>query len=135
MIHRAQGKPVPNEYEVIGQRKDGTRFNVHVSVANVELADGPADISFLTDITERKRVENLRTSLYGISEVAHKVHNLDALFRSLHAIVGELLPANNFFISLYDPVSDIISYPYFVDEYDPEPPPRKFGRGLTEYVL
>jgi diguanylate cyclase (GGDEF)-like protein/PAS domain S-box-containing protein len=133
---RAQGKPVPNEYEVIGQRKDGTRFNVHVSVANVELADGPANIGFLTDITERKRVENLRTSLYGISELAHNVHNLDALFRSLHAIVGELLPANNFFISLYDPISDTVSYPYFVDEYDPEPPPqRKFGRGLTEYVL
>jgi diguanylate cyclase (GGDEF)-like protein/PAS domain S-box-containing protein len=132
---RAQGKPVPNEYEVVGQRKDGTRFNVHVSVANVELADGPANIGFLTDITERKRVENLRTSLYGVSEVAHKVHNLDALFRSLHAIVGELLPAKNIFISLYDPISDILSFPYYVDEYDPEPPPRKFGRGLTEYVL
>jgi diguanylate cyclase (GGDEF)-like protein len=54
----------------------------------------------------------------------------------LHAIVGELLPAKNFFISLYDPISDTVSYPYFVDEYDPEPPPpRKFSRGLTEYVL
>jgi PAS domain S-box-containing protein len=54
---RDRGESAPTEYEVVGQRKDGTQFIVHVSVAAVELADGRAYIGFLTDITERKRME------------------------------------------------------------------------------
>src|SRR3989442_13840684 len=45
------------------------------------------------------------------------------------------MPANNFYIALYDPESDIISFPYFVDQYDSDFPPKRPGKGLTEYVL
>ena len=30
--------------------------------------------------------------------------------------------------------TETVTWPYFVDEFDP-PPPRRLGRGLTEYVL
>src|SRR5256884_3782825 len=43
--------------------------------------------------------------------------------------------ARNFYIALYDPVTQFLSFPYFVDEADPRPEPKKLGRGLTEYVL
>src|SRR2546430_14473194 len=45
------------------------------------------------------------------------------------------MPANNFYIALYDAESDIISFPYFVDQYDSDFPPKRPGKGLTEYVL
>jgi PAS domain S-box-containing protein len=45
------------------------------------------------------------------------------------------MPANNFYISLYDSVHSILSFPYFVDEFDTPPEPKPLGRGLTEYVL
>ena len=54
---RARGEPVPSEYEGVGLRKDGSPFPVHISVALVELPDGPAYMAFLTDITERKQSE------------------------------------------------------------------------------
>ena len=54
---RARGEPAPSDYEGMGQRKDGSQFPVHVSVALVELSDGTASMAFLTDITERKRAE------------------------------------------------------------------------------
>ena len=62
--NRAQGLiPKTDEYETIGFRKDGTEFPMHVAVTHVQLADGPAVIGFLTDITKRKRVEeDLRQS-------------------------------------------------------------------------
>src|SRR5439155_20758275 len=43
--------------------------------------------------------------------------------------------ARNFYIALYDPVTQLLSFPYFVDEADPRPEPKKLGRGVTEYVL
>ena len=43
--------------------------------------------------------------------------------------------ARNFYIALYDSNSQSLSFPYFVDEQDGVPEPRKLGRGLTEYVL
>ena len=43
--------------------------------------------------------------------------------------------ARNFYIALYDSDSELLSFPYFVDEQDPTPAPKKLGRGLTEYVL
>ena len=54
---RELGQPVPTEYEGIGQRKDGSQFPMHVAVARVQLADGPASITFLIDISERKQAE------------------------------------------------------------------------------
>lgn len=45
------------------------------------------------------------------------------------------MPAKNFYIALYDKNSDLISFPYFVDEFDEPLPPSKPGRGLTEYLL
>jgi PAS domain S-box-containing protein len=54
---RARGEPVPTEYEGPGQRRDGSQFPLHIAVTFVELADGRALMSFITDITERKRAE------------------------------------------------------------------------------
>ncbi len=54
---RARGEPVLSDYEGMGLRKDGSQFPVHISVALVELPDGPAFMAFLTNITERKRAE------------------------------------------------------------------------------
>jgi PAS domain S-box-containing protein len=54
---RARGESVPNEYEGMARRKDGSQFPLHVAVASVELPDGAAWLSFITDITERQRAE------------------------------------------------------------------------------
>ncbi|HEY1661431.1 MAG TPA: PAS domain S-box protein [Verrucomicrobiae bacterium] len=54
---RARGEPVPNDYEGMAQRKDGSQFPVHVAVAPVELPDGVAWLSFITDFTERQHAE------------------------------------------------------------------------------
>src|SRR3989475_5469231 len=50
-------------------------------------------------------------------------------------IVSELMPAKNFFIALYDAATDLVTFPYFVDEVDPPPAPRHPGRGIPEDVL
>ena len=39
-------------------------------------------------------------------------------YRAVHAVVGELMYANNFFIALYDEERQLINWPYWKDEVD-----------------
>src|SRR5213082_2235712 len=87
------------------------------------------------DVTEAKRAERIQLATYRISEAAHAAGSLQDLFRAIHRIVGELMPAKNFYIALYDAASDLLTFPYHVDEYDNDFPAKRPGKGLTEYVL
>jgi diguanylate cyclase (GGDEF)-like protein/PAS domain S-box-containing protein len=81
------------------------------------------------DISERKRDERRQAALHDISEAAQAAPTLPELFRRIHAIVGELLPARNLFVALYDHERDELSFPYYVDEHDSAPAPRKLDDG------
>ncbi len=87
------------------------------------------------DITERKRAELVRRVIYRISDAVHKTDDLNELYKLIHQNVGTLMPADNFYISIYDPETNLITFPYFVDKYDEPLPPSKLNNGLTAYVL
>ncbi|HVK56758.1 MAG TPA: diguanylate cyclase [Burkholderiales bacterium] len=78
-------------------------------------------IAVARDITELKRAESMQAALYSISEAAHAAENLLALYQRIHQIIGELLPALNFSVALYDEKDKQLSFPYHVDEYKPAP--------------
>ncbi|MGA8300431.1 MAG: ATP-binding protein, partial [Terriglobales bacterium] len=61
--------------------------------------------------------------------------DLQQFYASIHNIVGQMMYARNFYIAIYDPQSQLLSFPYFVDEADLTPDPKRLGRGLTEYLL
>jgi PAS domain S-box-containing protein len=88
-------------------------------------------------VLQRKRAEQAQVSIYRIASAALLANNLEELYMAIHRIVGELMPARNFFIALYDSVEDAVDFAYFVDEMEQEPPERqrRHGHGLTEYVL
>jgi PAS domain S-box-containing protein len=89
------------------------------------------------DVTARRRAESVQEAVYRISHTAHTADSLQELLGAIHKIVGELMPAQNFYVSLYNAENDRLEFPYFVDEYDTarDVPPRKLRKGLTEYVL
>ena len=85
--------------------------------------------------SEHKKSEKLEKALYQISQAVIDTEDLDELYTSIHKSLAEVLPVENLFIAMYDKEKNLLSFPYFVDEFD-EPyetaPPE---RGLTEYVL
>jgi two-component system cell cycle sensor histidine kinase/response regulator CckA len=87
------------------------------------------------DVTEPRRAERLQQATYRIAEAAGDARGLQPLLAAVHRIVGELMPAANFYVALYDEETRVISFPYFVDEVDPAFDPKPWGKGLTEYVL
>ncbi len=92
-------------------------------------------IEIHTDITQRKRSELLQSALYRVAEMTSSSDDLQTFFNTVHRIIGELMYAGNFFIAIYDASSQMVSFPYFVDDVDATPPPRKLKNGMTEYVL
>ncbi len=124
-------------YEIPLRRKDGSSFAAEVSAAPYRGSAGEVlgILNVVSDITERKGSEKLQNALYRIAEAAQRAASIEEVFASVHAIVGEVMPAKNFYIALYDEKEDLISFPYFVDEQDEPGPPRKPRRGNTEYVL
>jgi two-component system cell cycle sensor histidine kinase/response regulator CckA len=87
------------------------------------------------DVTERRRAERLQQATYRIADAASAARSLQDLLAAVHRIVGELMPATNFYVALYEEEAGIISFPYFVDEVDAAFAPKPWGKGLTEYVI
>ncbi|MDQ7799100.1 MAG: PAS domain S-box protein [Candidatus Edwardsbacteria bacterium] len=87
------------------------------------------------DVTEKKRSQQLQEAMYQIANETALSGNLDELYQSLHNIISRLMDTKNFYIAIYDNDAERLSFPYFVDEYDPAPNPRPMGSGITEYVI
>ena len=104
-------------------RKDGEVVHIMWSARWSE--DHRLRIAVARDITRRKRAEAMQTALYAISEATHAAEDLSTLFHQIHRIIGELLPASNFSIALYDDNSDQVTFPYHVDEHMAAPAPHK----------
>ena len=92
-------------------------------------------VGAMMDLTVRRRAEQAQRAVYRIAQAANTATDLPEFLREVHTIVGELLPARNFVVALYDQAAGLLSFPYWVDEFDARPEPRRFGRGLTEYVI
>ena len=122
--------------ESLHRRKDGSVFPVEVTGNYVEFSGKEFNCAFAHDISERKRSGQVQSSVYKISEAVHATESLEELFQTIHETITELMPAkNNFYIALFDQDSGMLTFPYFVDEFDEAPAPKKLGKGLTEYVL
>jgi diguanylate cyclase (GGDEF)-like protein/PAS domain S-box-containing protein len=92
-------------------------------------------VVFATDVTERRRAETLQTALYRVTETTARAEDLSALIAGIHAIVGELMPARNLYVALHDALADLFTFPYFVDEHEPQPEAQSLPGSLTEHVL
>ncbi len=96
---RELGEPVANEYETIGQRKDGSQFNLYVGVTRVQLANGPASVGFLRDISARKKAEeraqHSHEQLRALSSRLESLREEERthIAREIHDHLGQLLTA------------------------------------------
>ena len=66
------------------------------------------------------RAQNTQKVLYEISYLASSTRDRSAFLKGIHAQLGTLIDAENFYLALYDSQSDRITYPYYVDQADTE---------------
>jgi PAS domain S-box-containing protein len=129
----AGGSPV---FDWLHVRPNGRVFTSEVRLVRLPSEGRSLVRASIIDTTERRRREQTQRAVYEISEAVHTAADLPALYARIHGIVRGLMPAENFYIALFDAASGMISFPYYVDELATTvPEPRKISTGLTGLVL
>lgn len=99
-------------------RKDGRVVEIMWSARWLE-ADR-LRLAVARDVTALKRAARIQAALYRISEAAHAAEGLPTLCEHVHRIVGELLPAGDFCVALYDSKQRAVTFPYRVGDARPQ---------------
>ena len=60
--------------------------------------------------------------------------NLDELLKLIHNSLKKVVYAENLFVALYDPKTELFSFPYFVDLVDSAPMATSMPKSCTAYV-
>jgi len=118
-------------------RKDGEVIWVEARTAIIQAEDGNAiGVRGVTiDITERKRAEGARKAISGIIEAALTTPDLDEYLDLVHRSIGQIVYSENCFVMLYDPVTEVAHYEFWVDQHDERPPAGPLGKGFGSHVL
>ena len=115
--------------------KNGRLFWVEVNLRHTTIGGQERILVTVRDINERKKADQRRSALYRISDAARAAQNLDDFYQLIHAVIRTLMPAKNFYVALFDPETNLLSYPYYADEYDQPQPTHQIDNGLTAYIL
>ena len=74
-----------------------------------------------------ERLEAVQAMLLEVGRLAGTAEDVEGFLAAVHAAVGRILYAANFFVALFDDADRTLRFPYFVDEVDaPEDPARRF---------
>ena len=94
-------------------------------------------VGTISDVTKQKRAEAERQVISEIVQGVITTTNLDQLLDLAWHSIGKLLYAENCFIALHDPATDLLHFQFWIDKFDPVPPPQPVGKGLSRsaYVL
>ncbi|HEY9087879.1 MAG TPA: PAS domain S-box protein [Anaerolineaceae bacterium] len=87
------------------------------------------------DITERNWAGQLQEVVHSISQGTLTCESVEELYSLIHHSLEDVMPVENFFISIYDTEQEKLTFPYYIDQYDAPPEAHPLGPGLTEYVL
>ncbi|WEN15079.1 EAL domain-containing protein [Rhodanobacter sp. AS-Z3] len=93
-------------------------------------------IATLRDISSRKHQERTQQAVLEISQAAQSTETLEELYPRIHQIVSGLLPARNFYVAIRDEKRGEITFPYYEDEFDPNPGVMKTSDGtITAWLI
>src|SRR5260370_2139414 len=87
------------------------------------------------DVTEFERMESQRMVLSDVVHALNETSNLDDLLHQIHGALKKVVYAENFFVALHDPQTEMFHFPFFVDQFDPPPPPQKVARTCMAYIF
>lgn len=82
-----------------------------------------------------RRVKELG-SLQAVGQALSRTLDLAAILGAIHRQVSELMPARSFFVALYNPETDEVSFPLAIEDDQPVRwRARRASGGLSEYVM
>jgi len=134
---RAFANNVSGRFETVCIDKTGHRFPISASISKVyePVSDTDKLVLVARDISRRRRLETEAEVISRIIRGVTSTANLDELLGLIHRSIRRVVPAENFFVALFDPETELLTMQFFVDKYDEMPPPSRVGRSFSAYVF
>lgn len=125
-----------NDYPLDIKHRDGRVTSVLYNASIYRDSSGrPAGVfASARDVSDRKRAESEREALLEIMLGLVSTPDPRAFLRLVHQAVSRVIYAENFFVLLRAPRSDLFEFLYIADRYDEASPPTDLGRSLSAYV-
>ncbi|PYU02154.1 MAG: hypothetical protein DMG34_16960, partial [Acidobacteria bacterium] len=145
----AEAGPISEKFALLAMQKGATAnfhcslraksgqlrwFNI-VAVNRLNDSDVRGVLLSYQDVTEFQRMEAQRMVLSNVVHALNETSNLDDLLHQIHGALKRVVYAENYFVALHDPQSEMFHFPFFVDQFDPPPPPQKVARTCMAYVF
>ena len=113
---RLRGEAVPARYAIRLLTKQGSALWAEMNAVAIEWEGRPATLNFLTDISERRQVEELATQqgdqlrlLYEASQRLNRTLDLDDIYQAICDSMSIIAPHDSFFISAFDQETQLIT--------------------------
>ncbi|HYX30967.1 MAG TPA: PAS domain S-box protein [Pyrinomonadaceae bacterium] len=122
--------------EAIRCRRDGVLMPVEIYGVPIIADDVLVGVfAIYIDLSAQKRLELERETVADIIHGAISPMALEDLFKLIHASISKVLYAENCFVGLHDPATDLMHYDFWIDKHDPAPSPRPVAVGFSGYIL
>jgi len=110
------------------------------SIAATKISQSQTISELQQTIEKLEYSSKIQDTLFDIAELIFETDSLDTFYKKLHACIGRLTFANNFYIALTTDDGDYLDVPYFADEIDELPPNSSFPLktdkpSITGYVV
>ena len=87
------------------------------------------------NVTDLRRLEAERQVISDVVHALNQTSNLDQLLSQIHQALTKVVYAENCFVALHESATDMFHFAFFVDQFDPPPPPQKIARTCMAYVF
>jgi PAS domain S-box-containing protein len=105
--------------ETIRKDKFGNKIHVSLIASTVVVGDViVAHLGIYRDNTTERKKQLIQDILFNISTAALKQVDIKDIYPTIVSELGKIWDTNNFYIALYDKVSQTLSLPFFSDEKD-----------------
>ncbi len=123
------------EYKFVDSRH---KLHAHrQTVTRINTSKEPIYALIINDLSPAYKSEVSTRVMHQISHAINVTDSLDDLFTTIHQELGRLVDVTNFYIALYDNKSNLITFPYLVDEMNEDPSPIEADdvKSLTVQVI
>jgi len=87
------------------------------------------------NVNDLRRLQAERQVISDVVHALNQTSNLDQLLSQIHEALKKVVYSENCFVALHEPATDLFHFAFYVDQFDPPPPPQKIARTCMAYVF
>ncbi|MBM4399658.1 MAG: PAS domain S-box protein, partial [Candidatus Cloacimonetes bacterium] len=135
ILNKTDGKTIEMDYQFYDSHSKLHAYKQ--TFIPISTSGEPIFALIVADVTAAKRSEIITRIMHQISHAINVTDSLDDLYKLIHEALSQLLDVTNFFIAQYDRKSNLITFPYMIDQIamDNSPVEADNSNSLTAQLI